>query len=69
MKRLARRACTSTQSVGAAQVAAPEESVMSTNISQSMLPEFDTEIANTRKTLERVGQAAKKILPAEPSRR
>jgi len=27
---------------------------MSMNISQSMLPEFDMEIANTRKTLERV---------------
>jgi uncharacterized damage-inducible protein DinB len=27
---------------------------MSTNISQSLLPEFDMEIANTRKTLERV---------------
>ena len=27
---------------------------MSTNISQSLLPEFDVEIANTRKTLERV---------------
>jgi uncharacterized damage-inducible protein DinB len=27
---------------------------MSMNISQSMLPEFDIEIANTRKTLERV---------------
>ena len=33
---------------------APEESPMSTNISQSLLPEFDVEIANTRKTLERV---------------
>ena len=27
---------------------------MSMNISQSLLPEFDVEIANTRKTLERV---------------
>ena len=27
---------------------------MSTNISQSLLPEFDVEIANTRKTLERL---------------
>jgi len=27
---------------------------MSTNISQSLLPEFDMEMANTRKTLERV---------------
>jgi len=27
---------------------------MSTNISQSMLPEFDVEVANTRRTLERV---------------
>jgi uncharacterized damage-inducible protein DinB len=27
---------------------------MSMNISQSMLPEFDVEVANTRKTLERV---------------
>src|SRR4030081_3068620 len=31
-----------------------EESPMSMNISQSLLPEFDVEIANTRKTLERV---------------
>ena len=30
---------------------------MSTNISQSMLPEFDMEIANTRKTLERVPES------------
>ena len=30
---------------------------MSTNISQALLPEFDHEIANTRKTLERVPEA------------
>ena len=30
---------------------------MSTNISQSLLPEFDVEIANTRKTLERVPES------------
>jgi uncharacterized damage-inducible protein DinB len=31
-----------------------KDHLMSTNISQSMLPEFDMEFANTRKTIERV---------------
>jgi len=36
---------------------------MSTNISQSLLPEFDIEIANTRKTLERVPEGKSEYRP------
>lgn len=40
---------------------------MSHNISQSMLPEFDHEIANTRKTLERVPETNPEFRPHEKS--
>ena len=36
---------------------------MSTNITQSLLPEFDMEIANTRKTLERVPEGKPDFRP------
>jgi uncharacterized damage-inducible protein DinB len=36
---------------------------MPTNISQSLLPEFDNEIANTRKTLERVPEGKPDFRP------
>jgi uncharacterized damage-inducible protein DinB len=40
---------------------------MSMNISQSLLPEFDMEIANTRKTLERVPEGKADYKPHEKS--
>jgi uncharacterized damage-inducible protein DinB len=40
---------------------------MSTNISQSLLPEFDMELANTRKTLERVPEGTPDFRPHEKS--
>ena len=36
---------------------------MSTNITQSLLPEFDMEIANTRKTLERIPEGRPDFRP------
>jgi hypothetical protein len=43
------------------------ESGMSKNISQSMLPEFDMEMANTRRTLERVPEGRPDFRPHEKS--
>jgi uncharacterized damage-inducible protein DinB len=40
---------------------------MSLNISQSLLPEFDVEIANTRKVLERVPEGTPDFRPHEKS--
>ena len=40
---------------------------MSNNISQSLLPEFDMEIANTRKVLERVPEGNPSFRPHEKS--
>src|SRR5205085_9956075 len=37
--------------------------LMSMNISQSLLPEFDIEVANTRKTLERVPEGNPEFRP------
>jgi uncharacterized damage-inducible protein DinB len=45
----------------------PLEVHMSLNISQSMLPEFDVEIANTRKTLERVPEERPDFRPHQKS--